>query len=484
MKTNRAWQGVRLRELGAAPEPDMPPRLARIPSAWDDTAAAALCNLVPGKGRISLPDAAQAWIGPLAARAREAGVAGLAERLHTLLLLRRGAPSAGVWRGDPADSPGFVLNLPAFWGAAGGFDVTGFAAAAATAAEALLLLAPNATRYAIAITDLAGLLAALGLDYGGKPARDVACCLGSLLRARVDATLAGRQLDLLATIPAWPAPPPACAVPGLAEAAAAARTGALRAGTARPGTAILPPGPVDSLLGVETGGIAPAFAPVSGDGLARHARAWLLARGISLEAALAAALAGEPVIPVASAADHAAMHDALAPFFGAMPARPAPVMAAANGTPKQELPARRRGFTQKAALAGHRVFLRTGEYADGRLGEIGLALPRETAAVRGLADALATAISTGLQHGTPLDAFVDALAHTRFAPAGAVDGDPAVDRASSLPDYVVRSLAATYLGRLVPASGDDLPAKPEKSPLLPLDLPRRRPHAPLRLVAG
>ncbi len=484
MKTNRAWHGVRLRELAAAPEPDSPPRLTRIPAMWGDEAAGALCALAPGSGRVCLPDAAQAWIAPLAPRAKEAGITGLPERLHALLLLRRAAPSAGVWRNDPAGPPGFVLNLPAFHDPAAGFDVPAFAAAATTAAQSLLLLAPVAPSYAIAISDLAGLLAALGLDYSGKPARDVACCLASLLRARVDATLAGPQPDLLAGIPTWPAPPAACAVPGLAAAAAAARGEALRAGGVRAGTAILPPGPVDALLGVETGGIAPAFAPVNGRGLARHACAWLLARGVSLEAALAAALAGEPVIPTANAADHAAMHDAVAPFFHAIPARPAAIPLPASGTAKQDLPARRRGFTQKAAVGGHRVFLRTGEYPDGRLGEVGLALPREAPAVRGLADALASAISTGLQHGTPLEAFLDALAHMRFAPAGAVEGDPAVDRASSIPDYVIRSLAATYLGRLVPASGEDLPPKPEEPPLLPLDLPRRRPHAPLRLVAG
>jgi hypothetical protein len=178
------------------------------------------------------------------------------------------------------------------------------------------------------------------------------------------------------------------------------------------------------------------------------------------------------------------MHDAVAPYLHTMPPRPQSAPAPIVATKREDLPSRRRGFTQKAAVGGHRVFLRTGEYPDGRLGEIGLALPREAAAVRGLADALATTISIALQHGTPLEAFVDGLAHTRFAPAGAVEGDPAIDRASSIPDYVVRSLAASYLGRVVPASGPDAPAKPEEPPMLPLDLPRRRPHAPLRLVAG
>jgi ribonucleoside-diphosphate reductase alpha chain len=91
-----------------------------------------------------------------------------------------------------------------------------------------------------------------------------------------------------------------------------------------------------------------------------------------------------------------------------------------------------------------------------------------------------------LQHGVPLDSFVDALTHLRFAPAGIVESDPAVERAASIPDYVFRSLAASYLGRSVAPDDfqeDPMPAEP--APLLPLDLPRgarRRPA--LRLVAS
>ncbi len=484
MKTDRTWQGVRLRQMEASPDPDSPMRLVRLPAAWDDAAAAALCELAPGASRVSLPVLAQSWILPLSARAKEAGVTGLSARLHALLLHRRGAPTEGVWRGAPGNAPGFVLNLPAFHDAATGFDVAAFAAAATTAAEALHLLAPHATRYAVAMSDLAGLLAALGLDYAGKPARDVAACLAGVLRGQVDAALAGPQPDLLAAIPNWPAPPAACAVPGLAAAASAARLAALRCGGVRPGTAILPPGPPDALLGVETGGIAPAFAPVGPAGLLRATRAWLTARGISAEAALAAALAGEPVVPAASPADHAAMHDVVGPMLHAMPPRPVATPSPANDARREHLPSRRRGYTQKAAVGGHRVFVHTGEYADGRLGEVGLALPREGATARGLAEALAAALSVGLQHGTPLDAYVDALAHSRFVPAGMVEGDPAIDRASSIPDYLVRSLAAAYLGRIVPSGTAEPPQPAEEAPLLPLDLPRRRARAALRLVAG
>jgi hypothetical protein len=484
MKTDRTWHGVRLRQITTGADPDAAPRSVRIPAAWDDPSAAALCALSPGARPIALPVLAESWIRPLANRAREAGFGALGDQLHTLLLLRRAAPSADIWRGAVETGPSFVLNLPAFHDAIAGFDVEGFAAAIDTVAQALRLLTPGPC--AVAMTDLAGLLAALGLDYAGKPARDVAACLAAMMRGRADAALAGPQPDLLATISSWPEAPIACAVPGLAEAAAFARTLALRSGAGPASTAILPPGPVDALLGCETGGIAPAFAPVAANGLTRTARAWLTARGVSVEAALAAALAGETVFPPARAADHAAMHDAVAPFIHAMPARPTCIPPAAAPIRREDLPARRRGYTQKAAIGGHRVFLRTGEYADGRLGEIGIALPRESPATRGLADSLATAVSIGLQHGVPLDAFVDALAHQRFAPAGAVEGDPAIDQASSVPDYVFRSLAAAYLGRIVPADVEPAPPAVAEAPLLPLDLPRNtRRHVPrpaLRLV--
>lgn len=483
MKTDRTWHGVRLRQITTGADPDASPRWVRIPAAWDDSSAAALCALVPGSRAITLPNLAEAWIRPLSSRAREAGLDDLADHLHTLLLLRRGAPSAGVWLGAPEDGPSFVLNLPAFYDAAAGFDVDGFAGAIDTAARALRLLTPGPC--AVAMSNLAGLLAALGLDYTGPAARDVAACLAAMLRGRADAAAAGDQPDLLATIPVWPAAPATCVVSGLASAAVIARALAMRYGPGPASTAILAPGPVDALLGCETGGIAPAFAPVGAGGLTRTAHAWLTARGVSVEAALAAALAGEPVFPIVAVADHIAMHDAVAPYMHAMPARPDAVYTSPAVKQREELPARRRGYTQKAAIGGHRVFLRTGEYADGRLGEIGIALPRESPATRGLADSFATAVSIGLQHGVPLDRFVDAFVHRRFAPAGAVDGDPAIGHAASVPDYVFRSLAASYLGRMVPADAE--PELPElmEAPMLPLDLPRGfRPVArpALRLV--
>jgi ribonucleoside-diphosphate reductase alpha chain len=207
--------------------------------------------------------------------------------------------------------------------------------------------------------------------------------------------------------------------------------------------------------------------------LSQATHAWLAARDLSPEAALAAVLRGENPVPVADAAAHAAMHDAVAPFMEAMPARPLHAPIAAPDSPRRDLPARRAGYTQKAAVGGHKLFLKTGEYADGSLGEVFVALPKEGAAFRGLMDNFAIAVSLGLQHGVPLETYVDAFTGTQFGPGGVVEGDPAVRRAGSLLDYMFRHLAVHYLGRtdLPEAEAEETAAPDQGAPLLPLELP-------------
>ncbi len=211
--------------------------------------------------------------------------------------------------------------------------------------------------------------------------------------------------------------------------------------------------------------------------MSRTARAWLAAKGVTADAALAELLAGGDPLPTPSAAAHIAMHDAVAPFVHAMPARPEPVRQPLHAARRRELPARRVGYTQKAAVGGHRLYLRTGEYDDGTLGEVFVALHKEGAAFRGLMDNFAVAVSLGLQHGVPLEAYVEAFTFTRFGPAGAVEGDPAVANATSLLDYTFRHLAANYLGRrdIPEAEVEDADTvgngSRDHAPLLPLELP-------------
>ncbi len=114
---------------------------------------------------------------------------------------------------------------------------------------------------------------------------------------------------------------------------------------------------------------------------------------------------------------------------------------------RERLPGRRKGYTQKAVVGGHKVYLTTGEYEDGRLGEIFIDMHKEGAAFRSLMNNFAIAISLGLQYGVPLDEYVDAFTFTRFEPAGLVTGNETIRNATSVLDYLFRELAVSYLGR-------------------------------------
>lgn len=473
-----------MRRAEVSPDPDAPRRIVTLPAAWDDTAAGALAALSAAKAPVTLAGAAQAWISPIAAAATAAGFdIPLTDRLHRLLLLRRGAPTEAVWHLRAEDGPGFVLNLPAFIDSDGQLDPADLAEAVETAVVALSFAAPQAQTIDVSLADLAGLLAALGIDYGSAAARDVGRCLAAIVRGRADVASGRLGRVTGSMLPAafdWPTPPSHAPVRGLAEAARAARQAA--AGVEglrhRAVTAITYPGLAEALLGCETGGIAPAFAAVGqSGGLTRATRAWLAVSGITAEEALATALTGGSPIPLYSVGAHAAMHDAVAPFMHAMPPRPVPLAVQSAPVKRRELPGRRSGYTQKASVGGHKLFLRTGEYDDGSLGEIFVALGKEGAAFRGLMDNFAHAVSLGLQHGVPLERFVEAFTFTRFGPAGMVEGDPAVRAATSLLDYAFRNLAANYLGRRDIPEAEIEEADTvghgarDQSPLLPLELP-------------
>nr|WP_321361939.1 TSCPD domain-containing protein [uncultured Hyphomonas sp.] len=119
----------------------------------------------------------------------------------------------------------------------------------------------------------------------------------------------------------------------------------------------------------------------------------------------------------------------------------------AEGAARTRLPDRRKGYIQKASVGGHKVYLHTGEFEDGSLGEIFIDMHKEGAAFRSLMNNFAIATSIGLQYGVPLEEFVDAFVFTRFEPAGAVTGNDRITRATSILDYIFRELAVSYLGR-------------------------------------
>ncbi|QCQ98623.1 TSCPD domain-containing protein [Brevundimonas sp. SGAir0440] len=128
---------------------------------------------------------------------------------------------------------------------------------------------------------------------------------------------------------------------------------------------------------------------------------------------------------------------------------------------RRKLPDRRKGYIQKAAVGGHKVYIHTGEYEDGELGEIFIDMHKEGAAFRSLMNNFAIAISIGLQYGVPLDEFVDAFVFTRFEPAGRVTGNDSIKSATSILDYIFRELGVSYLDRVELANAETESQNPD-----------------------
>jgi ribonucleoside-diphosphate reductase alpha chain len=172
------------------------------------------------------------------------------------------------------------------------------------------------------------------------------------------------------------------------------------------------------------------------------------------------------------------MRRAVSPFLHVAVPEPAALPGPAQPLPRAAPVRRHAGSTVHVSVGGHRVALRTAEDAEGRLLEIAFTLAKEGPAFRGLMEGFVQAVSLGLQAGVPLDTYVEAFAYTRFGPAGAVEGDPAIARATSVLDWAFRRLALDYLGRRdLPdpteedCAPDALASVAQQSPLLPLDLP-------------
>ena len=138
---------------------------------------------------------------------------------------------------------------------------------------------------------------------------------------------------------------------------------------------------------------------------------------------------------------------ALAEDLMAEDAAPQTIFEAPSGVSRTRLPDRRKGYIQKATVGGHKVYLHTGEFDDGSIGEIFIDMHKEGAAFRSLMNNFAIAVSLGLQYGVPLEEYVDAFVFTRFEPAGEVTGNDQITRATSILDYIFRELAVSYLAR-------------------------------------
>jgi ribonucleoside-diphosphate reductase alpha chain len=182
----------------------------------------------------------------------------------------------------------------------------------------------------------------------------------------------------------------------------------------------------------------------------------------------------QPLNSVADSAEAAVLANVVAEPERAEP-KPEPVQVAERITEKivhryiarrRRLPDRRAGYTQKARIGTHKMYIRTGEYDDGTLGEIFIDMHKEGAAFRSMTNCFAIAVSLGLQHGVPLEEYLDAFLFTRFEPNGIVQGNPYIKMSTSIIDYIFRELAITYLGRhdLAHVNPEDLRADAQHDP--------------------
>lgn len=516
MTTLLHWNGVRMRTTHVAADPDdLALRAVTLPASWEDEAAIALLQLSASTGALRLSSEAARWLDRLtslpALPGESVGSAGLGAALAAALLERQMAPMAPLWQGQVDRRSGFVVNLAAFV-QEGDFNGEAFVTLIRLACSALRRLhavngpmlngelplfdgpatatpeqeAQGGPAGTLLLTNLDSCLALMGLDYDSETGRDAACYLCWL------ATSLARQ-----GAGPVPLPPVSCPIPGLEVTGRQIRDEMEDTLPDLPNRVLIEtgfsqPGPVDALLGVEACGLAPIFSPLRADGTLRASALSRLAhRGLTLEGAFARAVLGETPLPQPGPDAHLLMHRALTGFVDRMPARPdpaspLPLRARLERGVRRPLPARHGGFTQRSAIGGHRLYLRTGEYEDGSLGEISLTPGRESAMVRGLLESVGQAVTIGLQHGAPLAAYVEQFAHTRFGPAGTVEGDPVAAYASSLLDYAFRALSDSYLGKRLPDSAPEDPHVIEEDPMLPLDIPGDLPpheRGRLRLVS-
>ncbi len=485
-------------------------RSVTLPSAWSDDAAQALAQITPSEGGpVRLASEAARWVElidstPLLPNTPK-NAPPIGRSLSCLLLMQQMAPNLALWRHDPDGQPGFIIKLSSFV-QDGLFSTEHFAACVKLACDSLrrleaaqrpyrsgelplfdepaLSFSPNDPVGAILLSDLDACLAAIGLDYDSEAGRAMAQGITQLtqLIARAGTPIA---------VPAFSCPQ----APDI-EQAAVSISAKMQSVTELAPVEIgfSSSGVVDALLEVESCGLGPIFSLVDTQGNLRTSTLHRLAhKGLSPEAALALALDGEAPLHAAGPKAHALMQEALQPFCEHMPILPEPETDAlkeklGRGV-RRPLPMRQGGFTQRASIGGHRLFMRTNEFEDGSLGALSLSPPQESPMARGLMECFSQAVSIGLQFGVPLEVFIEKFAYSRFGACGTIEGDDIAAYATSMLDYAFRALSDAYLGQRMPDAPVEPTEKTQDAPMLPFGLeqetspPRSPKRRNLRLVS-
>lgn len=498
-----------MRTVAVSSDPDdQTLRSVTLPAAWDDNAARALAQLSNHDGHLRLANEAARWVDLIDSTPGldEEDILPVGRSLSCLLLMRHMSPNKALWQRKTDEQLGFVIRVSGF--VQGNlFSPEQFIACLELACKSLrrLQIAQKNERTGelplfsefqpphfeqssagvIQLSDLDACLAAMGFDYDSDEGRQFAQALTAL--ANLVLKKNSRPLsDVLAT-PLFPDIEKIATNLSELEPTSSKKLAPVELGFSSPG-------PIDSLLGVESCGLAPVFSPIDENGHLRTSTLHRLAsRGLTPEKALALALNNENPLPVTNGHAFRAMYESLLRLADYLPPPPEPetetLLSRLERGVRRSLPQRQSGFSQKTSIGGHPLFLRTLEFEDGSLGALNLIPSRESPMARGLMECLGHAVSIGLQCGVPLETFIEQFAYTHFGPCGTVEGDHSVNYASSMLDYAFRTLSEAYLGRHM----SDAPLSSAKSetedPLLPFEqnkpilgtLPKK--SSPLRLVS-
>ncbi|QCE33535.1 hypothetical protein FAI41_08065 [Acetobacteraceae bacterium] len=522
------WAGVQMRTLEVEDSFDEEREARKVifPAIWPDSASYGLEQLASAPaGTVRLQSESAWWLNLMAPPLEGDSDAALGDGFVGLLLLRQMSPSLSLWKKDLSQSPAFIVRLSAFV-EEGIFQASHFLACLEMAAKGLKKAVESRTNLSMPLlpifqddaidlfetggkkssenaleekavsfeasfllTDLDSALAEMGLEYDSNAGRYAAQGIVALAKL---AAYAGEEnfAALVGTDSLVPLEsPPEMRHAGFEfctrisqnfqkKQQQISETSLKKSFRIKVGFSSQ--SPVESLLGVEACGLAPIFSPLDEAGKIRHSfTSRLLRKGLTPETALALTMAGERNFTMPGNAAHLKMREAVAEIGCVLPPIPnfetCEVKAKLERGTRRLVPARKKSLSEHVLLDNRDLFFQVGEFEDGAPAELEFHMLKESPLAKGLMACFGQAVSLGLQYGVPLEAYVEQFKYSEFPPFGEIEGGRNIKHATSILDYIFRSLAELYLGKVIPdhegAAGTAKFSRPRKTASESLSLP-------------
>ncbi|QCE35434.1 vitamin B12-dependent ribonucleotide reductase [Acetobacteraceae bacterium] len=502
-RNENCWAGVQMRTLEVEDffDEEREPRKVVFPAVWPDISSYALEQLASASvGTVRLQSEATWWLNLMAPSSEDLSQNALGDGFIGLLLLRQMAPSVSLWKKDLSTPPAFVIRLSAFV-EEGIFQASHFLACLEMAAKGLkkvvearsnlsMPLLPifeegslglfeeertekedeklhsEAFEASFLLSDLDSALAAMGLEYDSTAGRSAA--QGIVVLAKLASYMGEEAFHLLEGADSLiPLDAPSEMRHAAYEFCTKILCSLQRLGATKKfldqekkssfflKVGFSAPNPVDSLLGVEACGLAPIFSPLDEAGQVRNSfTSRLMRQGLTAENALALVVAGEKRFSMPGNQAHLKMREVVKEVGCCLPPLPnfdvCEVKAKLERGTRHLAPARKKSVSERVLLDNRDLFFRIGEFEDGTPAELEIHMVKESPLAKGLMECFGQAVSLGLQYGVPLEAYVEQFKYSQFVPFGEVEGGRNIQYATSMMDYIFRSLAELYLGKEIP----------------------------------